>query len=184
MTYRYTTVKLKSIHNISKQINMTKIVAFWKPKEQFGYFSNWFISPMIDENGTRYEHVEMFMMAGKAKLFNDKFMLEQILKTTSPMRCRALGRKVTNFDERTWRREARNIVKQGLRLKFNDPTLRRYLLETGDAILVEASPSDKIWGVGMTADNPDITDSTKWKGTNWLGQCLMDVREEVKQNID
>lgn len=159
------------------------VIAFWKPAEAYGYFSNWYVSPFTDLDGNKYRTVEMYMMAHKAKLFNDKYRFEQILKTESPMRCRALGRKVINFDERVWRREAREIVKQGLRLKFRDPILRTCLLKTDNATLVEASPTDKIWGVGMAADNTDINNPEKWKGTNWLGQCLMEVREEMKKEI-
>jgi ribA/ribD-fused uncharacterized protein len=91
---------------------------------------------------------------------------------------------VRNFDVSIWNSKAKNIVYKGNYAKFNqNEHLKKILLSTGNKILVEASPYDAIWGVGMSEDNPDIYDSKKWKGTNWLGEVLMQVREDLSKEL-
>jgi ribA/ribD-fused uncharacterized protein len=121
------------------------------------------------------------MMWRKALLFNDAEMTAAILNETNPGRVKALGRKVKNFDAAKWNAVAKACVRDGVLLKFaqNDDILS-VLLATGDKELVEASPNDAIWGIGLTADAAERTPRENW-GTNWLGQVLMEVREILRR---
>ncbi|MFY1048116.1 NADAR family protein [Chryseobacterium sp. GP-SGM7] len=123
------------------------------------YFSQWF--PFVfEENGITYKTAEHYMMAGKAKLFNDNETFEEILKSETPNQAKKLGRKVKNFDPQFWNEHKYEIVKQGNLLKFSEnDKFKQFLLSTEDKILVEASPYDTIWGIGMSeldkrAENP------------------------------
>lgn len=122
---------------------------------------------------------EQYMMAAKAIMFDDFGALLKILNPKStPREQKALGRTVTGFDEKKWNASAKDVVFRGNMAKFSaDETLKKYLLDTGDKILVEGSPHDKIWGVGVSFDNPAIIDPANWNGTNWLGLTLMVVRD-------
>lgn len=133
------------------------------------------------EDGTVYKTAEHYMMAGKAKLFNDTVIFEKILSKDSPKDVKDLGRQVKNFDVEVWNTEKYNIVKQGNLLKFSqNETLKEFLKQTKNKILVEASPVDPVWGIGLAEDNADAKDPSKWKGENLLGFALMEVRDELK----
>ena len=120
---------------------------------------------------------EHWMMAGKARLFGDEEIRAQILAAPTPGRAKALGRKVRGFTEEGWRANRSRIVTEGNVAKFGaHPDLRRFLLGTGDAILVEASPSDRIWGIGLAADDPRAADPRQWRGENLLGFALVEAR--------
>jgi ribA/ribD-fused uncharacterized protein len=120
-------------------------------------------------------------MAGKARLFNDHEILEQILKAETPNQAKSLGRKVRNFDPKIWNENKYEIVKQGNFLKFSqNEKFKEFLLSTDDTILVEASPYDKIWGIGMLETNAKAKDPTQWNGENLLGFALMEVRDELR----
>lgn len=143
-------------------------------------FSQWFPFE-FQENGNIYKTAEHYMMAGKARLFNDHEILEQILKTETPNQAKSLGRKVRNFDPETWNEHKYEIVKQGNRLKFSqNEKFKEFLLSTDDKILVEASPYDKIWGIGMLESDAKAKDPTQWNGENLLGFALMEVRDELR----
>lgn len=124
--------------------------------------------------------MEQYMMAEKARLFNDEEVLEEILKSKSPKQIKELGRKVRNFDEEVWKKKRYSIILNGNYAKFmQNEGLRQYLIGTKDRVLVEASPYDKIWGIGMTADHEHIENPLQWKGLNLLGFALMEVRDEL-----
>ncbi len=90
------------------------------------------------------------MMSQKAKLFHDSERYTAILRTTDPGECKKLGKLVTPFDSSLWDEHKVEIVKAGNRAKFEqNPDLMKLLLDTGDALLAEASPWDKIWGIGL-----------------------------------
>lgn len=143
-------------------------------------FSQWF--PLeFEEEGIVYKTAEHYMMAGKAKLFNDQEVLEQVLNAETPNEAKSLGRKVKDFDPQLWDEHKYEIVKQGNLLKFSQNVgLREFLLSTEDKILVEASPYDKIWGIGMLETDPKAQDPSQWDGENLLGFALMEVRDELK----
>jgi ribA/ribD-fused uncharacterized protein len=125
------------------------------------------------------------MMYQKAILFGDERIAGQILKASHPRKVKELGRKVSNFSEPKWNEERMNIVRQGNLLKFTRPVepgdkvMLDKLLATGDRELVEASPYDRIWGIGFKEDVADVT-RDEW-GLNLLGKALMEVRETLRQ---
>lgn len=147
-----------------------------------GVFSQWYKSPFVDENGEKYCTAEQYMMAQKAKLFGDNEMYDAIMRTNNPMEQKKLGRMVRNFNVKVWNEKAQDIVYKGNLLKFSqNETLKRYLLETGDSEIVEASPTDCIWGIGIGMQDNRRFYRNLWRGTNWLGIALMRVREEIKK---
>ncbi|MOA26451.1 Swarming motility protein YbiA [compost metagenome] len=122
------------------------------------------------------------MMAEKAMIFDDKEMLERILKSDNPKEIKELGRKVNNFNEAIWTKKRYSTVLNGNYAKFlQNPKLMQFLLQTEDKILVEASPYDQIWGISMSSDDQSVNDPFKWKGENLLGFALMEVRDELKR---
>lgn len=140
-------------------------------------FSQWYISDFIIDE-ILYNCAEKYMMAEKAMLFKDYETLEEILAAENQPEIKALGRKIKNFNEEIWNREKYEIVKRGNLAKFSQgENLKEFLLGTGDKIIVEASPYDSIWGIGMGANDENIEDPTAWKGENLLGFALMEVRD-------
>ncbi|MEO1450326.1 MAG: NADAR family protein [Bacteroidota bacterium] len=144
-------------------------------------FSQWWEGHPFDENGHTYLTTEHYMMAGKARLFKDDEMLVQILACESPGEAKKLGRQVRNFDQETWKMHRCDIVIQGNYLKFSQHQgLKTFLLQTGERIIVEASPRDRIWGIGMGRNNENAENPEKWRGSNLLGFCLMEVRDRLR----
>lgn len=134
----------------------------------------------FEVEGVTYTSAEQYMMAEKAKLFGDEEIRAEILNTDDPRMCKALGRKVKNFDKAVWDKEKEHIVRKGNTKKFlQNSALRNFLLSTGDKVLVEASPTDRVWGIGMGKNNPDALDPQKWRGQNLLGFALMNVRDFI-----
>jgi ribA/ribD-fused uncharacterized protein len=119
----------------------------------------------------------------KAILFGDKKCASQILKAKTPKTAKALGRKVTGFKPEIWDTYKTRIVLEGNILKFSQNKIARKALEdTGDSYLVEASPLDTIWGIGLSANSPDVSDPKKWKGTNLLGRILDQVKLFLREH--
>ncbi|MVT09628.1 NADAR family protein [Chitinophaga tropicalis] len=144
-------------------------------------FSQWWTSAFTVNNKT-YPTAEHWMMAEKARLFNDTAIEEKILQAPSPARAKQLGREVKNFDPAKWDKEKFNIVVKGNLHKFSQhPDLKAFLLNTRDSVLVEASPLDRIWGIGIGANNEHAENPLKWRGQNLLGYALMIVRDEFKK---
>ena len=148
-------------------------------------FSNWYPSQFKDKNGQVFSDTEMWMMYHKALLFKDNSIARQILKCTgNPKKAKALGRKVKNFDSSIWDANCERIVYEGLLLKFEqNADIKQHLLSTKDRLLVEASPFDKIWGIGISAETAKRTPQKLWPGKNLLGKCLVKVREEIRYNF-
>jgi ribA/ribD-fused uncharacterized protein len=121
------------------------------------------------------------MMYQKAILFGDTNIARAILSTDNPKEQKDLGRMVSNYNDEIWAAKRVDIMVAGLFEKFNqNPRLKEALLNTGDTIIVEASPVDRIWGIGLAEDHPDALDQTKWRGQNLLGVVLMRVRDEIR----
>jgi hypothetical protein len=132
----------------------------------------------VDE--VEYASAEHWMMAAKARLFDDPESLPQILAAKTPAEAKKLGRLVRGFDEQIWTAQRFDLVVQGNVAKFGqDEALRGFLLSTGNRVLVEASPRDRIWGIGMGAANEAATDPARWRGRNLLGFALMEAREQL-----
>lgn len=138
--------------------------------------SQWWQSP-FRKGSVEYCCMEQYMMAGKARLFGDGEMLAEILAESRPGVIKKLGRRVRNFDSDVWKAHKYDIVAEGNLCKFSqNPGLREFLLSTGNSILVEASPFDRIWGIGMRESDPRASDPLQWKGENLLGFALTEVR--------
>ncbi|KNY25476.1 NADAR family protein [Pseudobacteroides cellulosolvens] len=141
--------------------------------------SQWWESDFTIDINT-YCCMEQYMMAEKARLFGDEEILEEILKSKHPKQIKELGRKVRNFDEEVWKIKRYAIILNGNYAKFiQNDGLREFLIGTKNRVLVEASPYDKIWGIGMAADDKHIENPLEWKGLNFLGFALMEVRDEL-----
>lgn len=154
---------------------MSDFVFFWKPDEKNGFMSQWYEAEMYIGR-IKYINCEQYMMASKAMLFGDKEVYEKIMKETNPAKIKKLGKEVRNFDDRKWNFHKYRIILEGNFAKFSqNDDLLSLLFETEDAILAEASPYDRIYGIGMKADNPDVEDTYKW-GENLLGSAIMAVR--------
>ncbi len=147
---------------------------FWS-----GPFSQWYPS-VFHCDGVKFYTAEQYMMVHKAILFKDLKMINKILKTKNPREQKALGRKVANFDANKWNNKAKEIVERGNYCKFSqNKDLKKILLDTYPKILVEASPYDKIWGIGLNEDDALRTKPENWPGTNWLGIVLTKVRNNI-----
>lgn len=154
---------------------MSKFHMFWG-----GPFSQWYPS-QFEVEGIKYSCTEQYMMAKKAELFGDEESRLKIMASSDPRMQKRIGRTVEGFVEDQWSAVAKDIVFRGNMAKFSQsPELRAYMLATGDQEIVEASPKDTIWGIGLAAEDPDAYDKTKWKGTNWLGEVLMNVRFAIR----
>lgn len=141
--------------------------------------SQWWMSSFTIETNT-YCCMEQYMMAEKARIFKDEDMLKEILQSKNPKQIKELGRKVRNFDEKVWENKRYSIIFNGNYAKFfQNEELRKFLISTKDHVLVEASPYDKIWGIGMSANDKNIENPLEWKGLNLLGFALMEVRDEI-----
>jgi hypothetical protein len=163
-----------------------KYVHFWghRPRRDgsvgAGCFSQWWPSPFTAD-GVEYATAEHWMMAGKARLFGDTEAERKAVAATSPAAAKKVGRTVRGFDEETWRRHRYDIVVAGSTHKFgHHADLRAYLLGTGGRVLVEASPVDRIWGIGVPADDERAQDPARWRGLNLLGFALMEARERLR----
>jgi ribA/ribD-fused uncharacterized protein len=144
-------------------------------------FSQWF-EAAFTVDGTHYRTAEHFMMAGKSRLFNDAETCEQILAARTPGEAKKLGRKIRGFDEAAWVAARLDIVTQGNIEKFSqNPALGTFLLGTGHQVLVEASPVDSIWGIGLAATDTTEQDPREWKGLNLLGFALMAARDALRK---
>ena len=143
-------------------------------------FSQWYVAP-FEVDGVDYPTAEHFMMAGKARLFGDQAALRRVLEATTPGAVKAIGREIAGFDDDAWREHRWAIVVNANMGKFSqDERLRRFLLDTGERVLVEASPVDTIWGIGLAADDADMANPAAWKGLNLLGFALMEVRAALR----
>lgn len=163
--------------------NSNTHVGFWKDNSPF---SNWHLAKYTYD-GHRFANSEQGMMWGKSVLFGDKDMEKQILETTDPKTVKALGRKVKRFDEKTWKKNRTKIMFQHCYAKFSqNPTLKKHLYNTGAKMLVEASPYDKVWGIGLRWHEARYIDPKKWptkkgeKENNLLGKSLVAVREALR----
>lgn len=142
-------------------------------------FSNWHPC-RFSYHDVAFTCVEQFMMFAKAKLFNDEQSASKILATRDPMTQNVIGRQVAGFDLATWEARRESIVFVGCREKFSqNPGLRSMLLATAPTELVEASPFDRIWGIGLGERDARITDKRQWRGSNLLGITLMRVRDAL-----
>ncbi|WP_175411248.1 NADAR family protein [Streptomyces sp. TRM64462] len=176
-----------------------KYLHFWghrpRPDGAIGAscLSQWWPSPFTVD-GVRYATAEHWMMAAKARLFGDAEAERKAVEASNPALAKKAGRLVRGFDEAVWERERFGIVVAGSVHKFGqDARLRDYLLGTGERsemgvpparrawgrVLVEASPVDRIWGIGLATDDERAWNPRRWRGLNLLGFALMEAREQL-----
>ncbi|NKY58523.1 NADAR family protein [Nocardia flavorosea] len=163
-----------------------KYLPFWghqpRPDGEIGasYLSQWW-PVQFTVDGVVFATAEHYMMWRKALLFDDYDIAEKIVAAAHPGAAKKLGRSIRGFADETWAEHRFGIVVSGNLAKFGQhEQLCRFLLNTGSRVLVEASPVDRIWGVGMTADDPRIENPADWQGLNLLGFALMETREKLR----
>ncbi|WP_308198419.1 NADAR family protein [Actinomadura terrae] len=156
-----------------------KFVFFWREMGRTGCLSQWARIPFTVD-GTTYATAEHYMMAAKARMFGDERAAEAIVKAKHPAKAKELGRRVQGFDEETWVARRLGVVVDGNLAKFaQHPEHRAYLVGTGTRVLVEASPLDRIWGIGLAEDDERAERVEEWRGLNLLGEALMIVRDSL-----
>ncbi|GKT40362.1 N-glycosidase R617 [Colletotrichum spaethianum] len=162
-------------------------IFFWRETGQEGYLSQWwtkdpFTSPSSPASPPiTFKTAEHYMMHDKALLFSDADVALSVLKADHPRKVKTLGRKVKGFDEALWNANRERIVREGNLLKFRcAPELKEKLLATGERELVEASPLDRIWGIGFSPEKAPASDRSCW-GLNLLGKVLMEVRTTLRK---
>lgn len=156
-----------------------EIICFHNPDEENGYLSNWYSSFFkIDE--ISFSSMEQYMMYKKAILFEDFDIAGKILNTDDVLYIKELGRIVSNYNENYWNGVRQVVVFEGLMAKFSqNEDIKKQLKLTKNSILAECAVKDKIWGIGLSMNNPDRFDISKWKGKNLLGYTLMMVRDRL-----
>ncbi|WP_434739416.1 NADAR family protein [Micromonospora sp. SH-82] len=164
-----------------------RFLFFWGHRPQHdgstgaGCLSQWWPAPFTVD-GQRFATAEHYMMWRKATLFDDHATAARILTVAHPRAAKTLGRQVTGFDQQRWEQHRYDIVVAGSVAKFGQhPALRAYLLDTGERVLVEASPLDRVWGIGVAADHPYAADPARWQGLNLLGFALMQARVILRE---
>lgn len=162
-----------------------KYLPFWGHRPQrdgsvgAGCLSQWWPAPFTVDGAT-YATAEHWMMAGKARIFGDADAERRALEASHPKQAKAAGRTVRDFDQAVWERERFDLVVTGSVHKFGGhPELRDHLLGTGQGVLVEASPLDRIWGIGLAPDNERVRQPDTWRGLNLLGFALMEARARL-----
>ena len=162
-----------------EKANNKHYVFFWKPDENFGELSNWWICD-INIDGNTFSSVEQYMMYMKAKTFGDDEIVNQILKTTNNKVVKELGRKVKNYDDKVWSDVRYAVIKKAILAKIEQhPEIKKIIMSTPkDTIFAEASPFDKIWGIGISIDDSRRLDEKNWNGTNLLGKIWTEIRNQ------
>ena len=175
---------IKSLLNLIAQGGQPKYLLFWGHKNKSNNvtkscLSQWFESS-FKEDGINFMTAEHYMMFQKAMLFGDKEIANIVLSASNPGEAKALGRQIKNFNNDVWLDHRFDIVINANVLKFSqNKELKEFLLKTKNRVLVEASPVDNIWGIGLAADDPKAENPYNWKGPNLLGFALMVVRDQL-----
>jgi ribA/ribD-fused uncharacterized protein len=178
----------QNLINAINQGEIFKYISFWGHQPSHDgtitktCFSQWWLSSFVVDE-IEYKTAEHWMMAEKARLFGDAETLAKIIACQSPAEAKKLGREVQNFEVETWKEKCFDIVVQGNICKFSqNKDLKEFLLNTKERVIVEASPRDPIWGIGLGINNPNTENPENWRGTNLLGFALMEVRDSLKDN--
>ncbi|OWF43560.1 riboflavin biosynthesis protein PYRR, chloroplastic-like [Mizuhopecten yessoensis] len=149
---------------------------FWREESPFSQFH----PAVFTVDGTKYNCAEQYMMHQKAITFKDDENAKAIMKAAKPFTQKKLGRKVKNFAPDVWSAKCVDVVKKGNIAKFSQNShLRKKLLDTYPKIMVEASPRDRIWGIGLASTNKLAWNKSTWRGKNLLGYALTDVRKTL-----
>ncbi|MCM3629347.1 NADAR family protein [Paenibacillus glycanilyticus] len=178
---------LKSLQHAYEAGEKLKFLFFWgHTPSADGHInssclSQWWGSEFIVEN-EQYSFAEQFMMAEKARLFGDKEMLEAIMKSKHPKEMKAYGRAIKGFNNEVWESICYDIVLRGNLAKFEqNQELLEFLKSHHNCVFVEASPVDRIWGIGLAQDHPNSMNPILWEGKNLLGFALTEVRDRLNK---
>ncbi len=162
-----------------------KYLFFWQSDSPF---SNWYpecysFTKLVEVGAVgqitlAYDCSEQEMMAKKALLFHDMDSYVKICKESDPAEIKKLGRKVKNFDSAVWEAKREEIMYEVIKNKFtySSEATKKVLEDTKGKIIVEASPFDMIWGIGLRPDDLLADDEDNWKGLNLLGKALTKFR--------
>ncbi|AOM39453.1 NADAR family protein [Xenorhabdus hominickii] len=179
---------IKNLCDLYQSGKKLKYIFFWGHKTNHANqvikscLSQWYPAHFTVDEVT-YTSAEHYMMAEKARLFNDSEILEKIINAKSPGAAKAYGREIRGFKQSIWDEHRLEIVIEGNLAKFSqNKPLGEFLLNTGNKILVEASPVDRIWGIGLAEDVPNIQNPLTWDGLNLLGFALMRVRDKLNKD--
>ncbi|MEH6564495.1 MAG: NADAR family protein [Halopseudomonas sp.] len=182
-------LKFKSREELAEYVNhgnSVKYVFFWGHKKSASgvsksCFSQWY-EVRFECNGIQFMTAEHYMMYRKALLFGDSDAAQRVLNASNPGEAKAIGREVKGFDQEKWEACRFEIVVSGNLAKFSyHPELKEFLLNTGSRVLVEASPVDRIWGIGLEKGDSACENPNLWKGSNLLGFALMEVRDQLSR---
>lgn len=155
------------------------IICFHNPDEENGYLSNWYRSDFTVA-GMQFSSMEQFMMYKKAICFSDIKIARKIQETSDVSKIKELGRQVSGYNENIWNGLRQITVYEGLLEKFSqNRVLCEKLKETKNTILAECAVKDRVWGIGLSMNDPRRLDIREWKGQNLLGYALMLVREKI-----
>ena len=156
-----------------------EIICFHNPDEENGYLSNWYESKFIVDH-VKFSSMEQFMMYQKAITFQDQTIAKEILQTKDSAKIKQLGRQVRNYNDHIWNGIRQIVVYEGLLAKFSQNHDEKERLKyTGGSVLAECAVKDLIWGTGLSMNDPNRFDMSKWRGQNLLGYTLMMVRERL-----
>jgi hypothetical protein len=179
--------ELNSLQDAFKENQNLQFLFFWshKPSRDGSItktcLSQWWKCSFIIEEGTEYNSTEQLMMAEKARVFKDEICINKILLSDSPYVIKKLGSEIQNFNQKIWDDLKFEVLVKGNYYKFKqNKSLQQFLLSTNDIIIVQASPLDKIWGIGLDENNPLTLNPNIWKGENLLGFALMKVRDQIR----
>ena len=155
------------------------IICFHNPDEENGCLSNWYpVKFTVDS--VAFSSMEQFMMHKKAVYFGDYNIAKRILASNDVAYIKELGRLVSNYNESYWNGIRQIVVFEGLLAKFSqNESLKEQLKATNGSILAECAVKDRIWGIGLSMNDPNRLDINRWKGQNLLGYTLMMVRERL-----
>lgn len=159
-------------------IDNRKYTFFWLAPSPF---SQWHRAGFTVD-GVHFKTAEHYMMYKKAMLFGDALKAEEILKIEHPKDVKQKGREISGFIKEEWEANCKRFVYEGNYAKFTqNKAILPVLMGTGDTELVEASPFDNIWGIGLKEEDAKKLPKEQWKGTNWLGEILTELRENLKK---
>lgn len=177
---------IETIKEIVRRKPETITIYFWghtpNPKKMTAAcFSQWY-DCYFEVGGIQYHTTEQYMMASKARLFGDEEVFQEIMNADNPSVYKKLGRKIRGFEQSLWDERKYDIVVEGNKAKFGqNPEIKEFLLSSSDAIIAEASPYDKIWGIGLDRETAMTGSVEQWRGENLLGCALMDVRDWLRE---
>ncbi len=158
----------------------TNAIFFYRVGDAYGAFSNWAPTPFTVD-GVSFSTAEQYIMYRKCLTFGDTVTAEKLLNSDSPKEQKALGREAAGYIDSVWAGIRQTVAIRGLYAKFSqDAELKRLLLGTGDAVLVECTSNDRIWACGLDKDDDDRLSADRWKGQNILGFSLMEVRNMLR----